>query len=229
MNTRQRLCNWLDDNGRRHIELAEALDIDKARLSRFLAGKAALATVEHYRKVEAFTSGAIRADELAAEAPPTGARRPRAARQPASGHPHPRIPESAPAPARPAPGSAVPAGDPLLAFAANARAALSKLVGIHIETGLSEDELLERLRGPLLPVLILASLKLALQARGEGARQRAIDSLADRLYGRATQRIVDATPRPPATDAEVIAIFERMVGVTPAAQLPKECAPCLEA
>ncbi len=94
--------------------------------------------------------------------------------------------------------------------------------------------MLDRLRGPLFPVLLLASLRLVLQARGEGARQRAIDSLSDRVYGRATQRIVDATPRPPALDAEVIAVFERLVGVMPAALPsaalpPKEDAPCPKA
>jgi hypothetical protein len=227
-NARERLCNWLNNNGRRHVELAEVLCVDKARLSRFLAGKAALATVDHYRKVEAFTAGAIRADELAAEAPPTGARRPRVARQEAAGHPSPsRLPQLAPAPtpAVPSPVSPVAqAGDLPVGFAANARIALSKLLGIPIEPGLSEDELLDRLRGPLFPVLLLASLKLVLQARGEGARQRAIDSLCDRLYGRATQRIVDATPRPPVVDAEVIAVFERLVGVTPAA-LPSAALP----
>lgn len=181
----ERLRDWLESTGHKHVELVEALGIDKARVCRFLKGKAALATLDQYRKIEEFTGGAIKADDLAAEAPPTGARH-RAAKPSA-----PAAPEPAPVPS------------PNLA-----------------------DDVLSRMAEALAPdhpevrPLIAIELRLAASARAESVRQRAAADLLDRICGKATQRVVDATPRPPVEAPELIDLFASILKPAPVVALP---------
>ena len=185
----ERLRSWLESTGHKHVELVEALGIDKARVCRFLKGKAALATLDQYRKIEEFTGGAIKADELAAEAPPTGARNRGA--KPSATAPAPAAPEPAPVPT------------PNLA-----------------------DDVLTRMAEALAPdhpevrPLIAIELRLAASARAESVRQRAAADLLDRICGKATQRVVDATPRPPVEAPELIDLFASILKPAPVVALP---------
>jgi hypothetical protein len=67
-------------------------------------------------------------------------------------------------------------------------------------------------------VLLGQLLKLAATARSESCRLRALTESLDRLIGRPVQRVVDLTPKPPAEDHELFAIFDKLV---PAAKEPK--------
>lgn len=50
-------------------------------------------------------------------------------------------------------------------------------------------------------------LKLATSAKNEGTRLRALESLADRCFGKPVMRTRDETPRPPAESPELVELF----------------------
>ena len=197
MNARERLRTWLDSNGRRHVELVELLKVDKARLSRFLSGKGRLGTLEHYRQIEAYTGGAIKADELAAEAQPTGTRRVLARGGSKAQRLPPRLPpESFPVAAPPEPPPTQPQPEPGKPGVATAFV----------------TELAASLGHPELAPIITIELKLALSARAESVRQRAAADILDRVAGKPTQRVLDLTPKAPAENAELLLVLRQIAG-----------------
>ena len=190
---RIRLREWMDQNGRKQVELREALHVDGARMCRFLRGEASLGTVDHYRAIEEWTDGAIKADELAAEAPPTGTKKTleRARRE-----------------------EAEPVG---------------ATIGALLFDPALPGELAEAAGCPKLAPLFDAELRLAFGARTEGARQRAIADLMNRVNGLPTQKVVDLTPRPPAEASDLIALFDtilrpKTLEPVPDAPAPEEAA-----
>lgn len=85
--------------------------------------------------------------------------------------------------------------------------------------GLTEDELAalpgaiaERLGEPIAKPLFAVLVRLATSAKSEGVRRQAADSLADRICGKALQRVLDTTPKPPAENAELLLVLRQAAG-----------------
>ena len=207
MDARQRLKQWLEANGKRQSELCSALLVDKARLCRFLKGSAAL-DLAAYRKVEAFTGGAVKADELANEVASTGLRRRRSRA------------------AKPRPVASMTASAHEGALAAEVGTPAPAPVPLGFDAGLPK-RLADASGHPELEPLFLEMLKLATSASsGPAVRQRAVADLIDRIAGKATQKIADVTVKPPAENRELLVVLEQIaIAAKPALAPPAIVSP----
>jgi hypothetical protein len=68
-------------------------------------------------------------------------------------------------------------------------------------------------------------LRLMVGAKSENVRLRATELLLERIDGKAVQQILDLTPKPPATDEELIGILERINLATRADPAPSDGTP----
>ncbi len=87
--------------------------------------------------------------------------------------------------------------------------------------------LAERLGEPEAEPLLAIMLRLATCSKSEGVRRQAAADLLDRLAGKALQRVLDTTPRPPAENAELLVLLGQIAGEAPADPLaapPEEVA-----
>jgi hypothetical protein len=187
MTVRERLRTWLETHGHRQAELVGLTHSNAARICRFLAGSSAL-PLAAYRAIEAFTEGAVKADELAAEAPSTaGARR----TNKQSKVTRLRVADPQAAGAETSVASEAP---PIPGFPQDLPTRLAEAAG-HPEA----------------EFLFAGMLTLATSASsGAATRQRAFADLIDRLVGKAVQRVLDTTPKPPEENAELMLVLRQL-------------------
>ena len=200
----EQLRTWMEAQGMRQVDLAGELGTTKVRVSRFLSGHGGL-PAEQLAALEKLTGLPGLSARLGVEAPrPRKAKGRRAA-------PTPSVPPSAPEP----PASTVP---PPEEISANARRFLGRVLGVATVTE-DEDDLVVTVEKPLKAVVLAGMLRLALTAKGEATRQRALADLRDWAFGKPTQRVVDLTPRPPAENAELLLVL-RQLDTTPVEAKP---------
>jgi transcriptional regulator with XRE-family HTH domain len=189
---RERLRTWLDARGLKQADVCAQTGEGKMRVSRYLNGDGPLSTPASYEAIEKMTAGAVTAAELSAEAPASARRG--AVLQPAE------EPEAPPE---------------------QVAEAVEELADLAGEIPEDERDPLAALAKRHAGTIAGGMLKLAVSAKSEAVRLRALDSLADRGWGKPTQHVVDDTPRPPAEDSELLAVFDRLrAQMAPAVPVP---------
>ncbi len=183
MKAREELKAWLERSGTRQTDLARQIGTDKVRLCRLLSGRGTLEPAQ-LGALERVTGIAGLAIRLAAEGP-RGRKRKTTPMPEAGADVSPQ-------------GGEPEGGTPLDAL----RALVGDVPPDVDPVGAFGDRFGIALLGGL--------LKLALTAKAEGTRLRALESLADRVFGKPVQRVRDETPHPPAESPELIELFESM-------------------
>ncbi len=187
----QQLRDWLHANGRKQVELCEATGEPKDRVCRFLKGTAGLSGPGAYAALERLTQISGLAVRLAAEAP----------RRRTPGPPRKQ------AKTKPTEKPAVVVNE-----APDAEVALEVAEGQQLFDPGLPARLAEAVGRPEAAALFGAMLRLAFTARSEGVRRAAASDLLDRLCGKAVQRVLDTTPRPPAENAELLLVLQQLAG-----------------
>ena len=188
---KEELRHWMAAGGHQQVAVADAIGVSKVRLNRLIHGRGAL-SADELQRIEKLTEIPGVAARLAAEQP-----RHRKASERRSVRRAPAASEAVPGPL-PEP-SLLPPDFP---------EALPRLLAE--ESGKPQTE-------PLFREMV----RLACSARTEGTRQRAVADLLDRALGRAVQRVLDTTKRPPAENAELLLVL-RQLQEAPAAPAPAE-------
>jgi hypothetical protein len=187
---------WLDANGLRRVTLVEALASSQVHISRLFAGGGYLSATQR-RALEKLTGGAITTAMLEGKAePPTRMEAKR--RAPVA----PRI--AAPPPEVVAP--AVPA------------APVAKP-----QTTEEAERLVDELATKAMPAAFKLVVQQMVQAKSESEKRRCAEILIEQFRGKAKQYERREKSEPPATDAELIEVFQRIelnLGVTNARSLP---------
>jgi hypothetical protein len=183
MKARDELRMWLDATGRKQVEVAESIGVGKTPFHRLLFGRGTL-DGSKLEMLERLTAIPGLAVRLAQEGPRAG----KAGLRKASAKVV-RLAPAGPPVADEAPPTMPEAFDPALP---------GKLAVVAGQ--------------PDAAPLFQAMLKLAFTARSEGVRRAAADSLLDRLCGKAVQKVLDLTPKPPAENAELLLVLHQLAG-----------------
>jgi transcriptional regulator with XRE-family HTH domain len=189
MKAREELKAWLKATGRKQSEIAEDSGITPVQICRLLRGDGAVAPA-NLQALERVTGLSGIAARLAAEQP-----RKRAPKMPRQHDKPVRRPNLASVSEAPEPALPLAEAAPSIEFFD------PSLPGLLAKAAGCPDS----------EPLFAAELKLAFTARSEGARQRAISDLLDRVNGRPTQKVIDLTPKPPAESPELVELFETLL------------------
>ena len=184
---------WLDANGLRRVALVEVLGSSQVHLSRLFAGGGYLSATQR-RALEKFTGGAITVAVLEGKAEP-----------PTRVEPKRRAPVeqriAAPPPEVLAP--AAPAAKP--------------------QTTEDAERLVDELAMKAMPAAFKLVVQQMVQAKSESEKRRCAEILIEQFRGKAKQYERRERSEPPATDTELIEVFQRIelnLGVTNARPIP---------
>ncbi len=191
---------WLDANGLRRVALVEALGSSQVHISRLFAGGGYLSATQR-RALEKFTGGAITVAMLEGKTEPPV-----------------RVDTQRRAPVGPR--IVAPPVEVVVAPAAPA-APVAKP-----QTTEEAERLVDELATKAMPAAFKLVVQQMVQAKSESEKRRCAEILIEQFRGKAKQYERRERSEPPATDAELIEVFQRIelnLGVTnarPVAHVP---------
>lgn len=173
---------WLDANGLRRVALVEALASSQVHVSRLFAGGGYLSATQR-RALEKFTGGAVTVALLEGKAEPPTKMAPKR-RAPVE----PRVVVALPDEVEPA--APAPAAKP--------------------QTTEDAERLVDELAMKAMPAAFKLVVQQMVQAKSESERRRCAEILIEQFRGKAKQYERREKTEPPATDAELIEVFQRI-------------------
>jgi hypothetical protein len=195
----QALGAWLDANGLRRVALVEVLGSSQVHVSRLFAGGGFLSATQR-RALEKFTGGAVTVAALEGKVEaPTRVGKKRSA---------PSEPRAVPQPQAP------PATEVIAPVAAPPP---------KPQTTEEAERLVDELATKAMPAAFKLVVQQMVQAKSESERRRCAEILIEHLRGKAKQYERRERMDAPATDTELIEVFQRIalnLGVTNARPVP---------
>jgi transcriptional regulator with XRE-family HTH domain len=189
---RQKILAMAAARGVSQKELAQAAGVNAVKLHRWTKGAAHLTDAQIAKIVALLQSMPTRVDPALAQPPPPGSEAsPRAT---TSSH------ESAHAPAGT---GAVPDG---------VKRALEVLDSLAGPVPVDDEDALRTMARRHTQAALGTFVRLMVGAKSDAVKMRAAEVIVERAWGKALQALVDMTPKPPAEDRELIALFKKIAG-----------------
>ena len=174
------LEQWLDTNGLRRAALIKPLGTQQVQVSRMFAGSAYLSASQR-RAIEEFTGGAITAAMLEGKAPPP-----------------PKFEAMRPGPVAVPSESESPAPAPTPSAAARPH------------TVEDAERIIDELAAKAMPAAFKVIVEQMLKGKSESEKRRCAEIFIEHVRGKAKQFERREKLEPPATDDELISVFDRI-------------------